>query len=291
MCAPRTSGQMPTCNNCHTCNDQWEDIINELENKIVNLNSLMGNFTFNASEISVYNKVIEELKNKLADIENILKNNSLTAQEVDSLRTKHNSFKILLEDLTLKTDNLAEVVANNTQRLQDDNDELTKLELRMAALKKNSKGFKENITDLVEGNIAGGFNSTLESQRRSREAQKLVNVSDEILINAKKIHRMIRNKIIKPKTGKSFEKLDKDNNKLLDNLTESISKLELKLNVLNLLLCGSKDNATCGCDNIGCSSCSCNGTRNMVDLTFTDAKQALEVTKEKKGIFYNLRFL
>ncbi|XP_002168125.3 laminin subunit beta-1 isoform X1 [Hydra vulgaris] len=282
MCAPRTSGKMPTCSNCHTCNDQWEDIINELEIKILNLKRLIGNVTFNASEISSYNQDIEELNDRLIDIENYMKNISLTAQEVDALRTKHTAFKLLLDGLALKADNLSVVVANNTQRLQYDNIELDMLELRMGSLKKDAKDFRENVTTLQEGNIEGGFNSTLDSQRRSREAQQLINVTDDIISKSKVTRRKIKNTIISPKNDKSFEKLDKDNNKLLDNLTEYISLLELKLKALNAILCGSKENTSCGCDRISCISCNCDGLRNMVDIAFTDAKQAAFVTEEKK---------
>ena len=79
---------MPKCENCHTCNDQWEDIVTELEKKITYLIKLKGNFTFNVSEIELYSKEIQKLKDNLKMIEEGMENKRVKGDDVDDLRRK-----------------------------------------------------------------------------------------------------------------------------------------------------------------------------------------------------------
>ena len=79
---------MPKCENCHTCNDQWEDIVSELEKKITYLIKLKGNFTFNVSEIELYSKEIQKLKDNLKMIEEGMENKRVKGDDVDDLRRK-----------------------------------------------------------------------------------------------------------------------------------------------------------------------------------------------------------
>ena len=58
MCAPRTAGVMPTCDNCHTCNDQWEDIVISLEKNITNMMEISANMTLDPSGVNLYKKEV-----------------------------------------------------------------------------------------------------------------------------------------------------------------------------------------------------------------------------------------
>ena len=79
---------MPKCENCHTCNDQWEDIVSDLEKNITFLIKLKGNFTFNASEIELYSKEIQKLKDNLKMIEEGMENKRVKGDDVDEIRRK-----------------------------------------------------------------------------------------------------------------------------------------------------------------------------------------------------------
>jgi hypothetical protein len=81
---------MPKCENCHTCNDQWEDIVSDLEKNITFLINLKGNFTFNASEIELYTKEIQNLKDNLKMIEEGMENRRVKGDDVDEIRRKVN---------------------------------------------------------------------------------------------------------------------------------------------------------------------------------------------------------
>ena len=79
---------MPKCENCHTCNDQWEDIVSDLEKNITFLINLKGNFTFNASEIELYTKEIQNLKDNLKMIEEGMESRRVKGDDVDDIRRK-----------------------------------------------------------------------------------------------------------------------------------------------------------------------------------------------------------
>lgn len=283
MCAPRTSDVMPKCENCHACNDQWEDIVKTLEEKVKNLIRLRGNFTFNASEIALYTKEIQELKTHLKTIEAMFGNRSVEAGEVDDVRRRLQQFRNELMDLDKEADKYVEIVRNTAIRNKNANDELDKLDIRAAKLKNNTLEFKTNVTEVIESNIGGALNSTRDSLRRSREAQKVVDNSEQKIKDSKKLRRQIKKEIIM--STPSFEELDNNNNELVDNLTSRVSDLELKLKELNELLCG--DAGTCGgCTAAGCETCgaslNCTGIKQLANMALEKAGEAKSTLLQKK---------
>lgn len=284
MCAPRTAGIMPKCENCHTCNDQWEDIVSALEKNITFLIKLRGNFTFNASEIELYTKEIQNLKDNLKMIEDGMDNRQVKAGDVDELRRKVGDLRKELAKLDAEADKYVVVVKDTERRNKNANDELDNLDIRYYKLNLEARNFKNNVTKMIESNIGGALNSTRESQRRSREAQKSVNDSEEKLKQSKKFRKKIKKEIIMG--DPDFKELDKENNELVDQLTKRIDDLEKELKELNKMLCGGSDGCG-GCTASGCETCggsgNCTGAKNMAEKALKKANDAKEKLMKKKA--------
>ena len=285
MCAPRTSGIMPKCENCHTCNDQWEDIVNELEKNVTNLMKFKGNFTYNSTEISLYSKEIEELNRLLKMIEDMMSNRLVDGDEVDKLREKVIKLRGELMEQSDIADKYTGQVADVSIRTMNANDELDNLDLMFKILRNETEKLKVNITNIVESDVGGALNSTRESYRRSNESKKSIEESNEIVKSSKKLRKKIKKEVILG--DPTFEELDNENNVLLNNLTSKVNSLEDTLKELNKMLCGGS-NECGGCTSSGCATCGaagdvCTGVKQQATQALDKANEAKRKLMEKKG--------
>jgi len=188
------------------------------------------------------------------------------------------------------------VVQQTEKRNKNANDELDNLDIRFYKLKVKAENFKTNVTKLIESNIGGALNSTRDSLKRSRNAQKSVDDSEEKLKQSKKLRKKIKKEIIMGEP--EFEVLDKENNELVDNLTKSIDNLESELKELNKMLCGGSEE--CGsCTADGCNTCggsniessgNCTGAKNLAANALKIATEAKEKLLKKKGQLLRFNF-
>lgn len=101
-----------------------------------------------------------------------------------------------LVKLDAEADKYVTMVTETEGRTTSANDELDNLDIRFYKLKVKAESFKRNVTKLVESNIGGALNSTRDSLRRSRAAQKSVNGSEEKVKQSKKLRKKIKREIV-----------------------------------------------------------------------------------------------
>ena len=287
MCAPQTAGVMPKCEQCHGCNDQWESIVNEMEKNITNLLTLKGNLTLNVSEIQAYTVEIKDLKRRLSRLEDDLETQAVNSTEVNELRQKVIDFMKALEQMDAEGNRLMITVRNTIERNDKGGKILDGLEKRMEDLKTEAEIVKKNITKLIESDISGALNSSLESQQKSRKAQQIVSQSVEIVKESKQFRKKIKKEI---RNGDpTFEALDNENNDLIKNVIVRFDNLELLLQELNKVLCGG---VGCGkCTHLGCDYCgvnadgnsSCTGLENLAKTSLIKATEAKQKVIKKLG--------
>lgn len=282
-CAARTAGIMPKCKSCHVCNDQWEDIVSTLEKKIVHMLKLGGNKTFNASGLTLYNTEVKELKEMLKEIEEGFRAHRVDPAKIRTLITDMHTYRTKLEGLRTKVKDYVDVVKNTTQRDTDANVELDNLKLNLDKIQKRAKEFKTNVTKIIEGNIGGALNSTLDSLRRSKAAQVVVDGSKDTVKESKKMRKKMKKEVINGNGGLPFEAIDENNNKIIGQLSIDATDLEKKLKELNELLCGKNCG---GCNNTSCSSCgkgaNCNGVKKLANNALETATKAKKLLEKKQ---------
>ena len=287
MCAPQTAGVMPKCEQCHGCNDQWESIVNELEKNITNLLTLKGNLTLNISEIQAYTLEIKDLKRRLSRLEDDLEAQTVNSTSVNELRQKVIDFMKALKQLDAEANRLKKAVRSTIERNDKGDDMLDGLEKRVQDLKTEAEIVKKNITKLIESDISGALNSSLESRQKSRKAQQIVDKSVEIVKGSKQFRKKIKKEI---RNGvPTFEALDSENNKLIKNVTVRFNNLEPLLKELNKVLCGG---VSCGkCTHLSCDTCgvnvdgnsSCTGVKNLAKTSLIKADEAKQKVMKKLG--------
>ena len=287
MCAPQTAGVMPKCEQCHGCNDQWESIVNEFEKNITNFLILKGKLTLNVSEIQGYTLEIRDLKRKLSMLEDDLEAQTVNSTRVNELRQKVIDLMKELKQLDAEVNRLMKTVTSTIERNGKGDEILDGLEKRMQDLKTEAEIVKKNITKLIESDISGALNSSLESWRKSRKAQQIVDKSVEIVKESKQFRKKIKKEI---RNGvPTFQALDSENNELIKNITERFDNLEELLQELNKVLCGG---VGCGnCTHLGCDTCgvtgdgnsSCTGVKNLATTSLIKADEAKQMVMKKLG--------
>ena len=297
MCAPRTSGMMPQCEDCHPCNDDWQDIVTELEKNVTRLVSMGGiNITVNASSIKAYVKEIQALKDRLVDVEKMLKNSSLSADEVNDLREKVVAYRKSLADIDAQAEQLIPDVAQTQKSLDDKNKQLDGFDLRFKKLKKDIDDIAANISKIILSDIGGALDSIRESDKKSKEAFEKADTSAD-LKKAKKEMRKIKREVIKPKKDISFEDMNTNNELRVAELKEKIANLTAEIKQLNEMLCGKAGDAegdfgdsVCGGCVGGVQACAvcgndpkCGGAKNEAEEANEKAQDAKTAIEEKKG--------
>lgn len=107
----------------------------------------------------------------------MVRQNRVTPEEIVKFLNQTQQFRNKLDDLKSQVNGHSKVVQNTTARNDNANKELDILDLSIKAIQKRAKEFKTNVTKIIEGNIGGALNSTLESLRRSRAAKEVVDDS------------------------------------------------------------------------------------------------------------------
>ena len=140
-----------------------------------------------------------------------------------------------------------------------------------------------NMTDIAYGDVAYAYNVTLQSQVRSKAAQKIAEQGVKSLNDSMKIRRSMEKEVVNaiPK----FLDLHSSNQDKLRNLTKSLSDLKKKLEQNNRILCGNETN--CGaCSTTNCSMCggaNCTGVKDLAKLALERARKAEEATRKKES--------
>ena len=140
------------------------------------------------------------------------------------------------------------------------------------------------MTDIAYGDVAYAYNVTLQSQKRSMEAQAVVDKAVKTLNKSMHSRKMMQKDVIS--ANPSFDNLHVSNQWMLGNLTSKLTDLEAMLNRTNRMLCGAKRSCG-GCKPTGCDMCggaNCTGVKNLATTALMKARQAEEAMREKEGL-------
>lgn len=274
MCAPRTSGVMPTCKDCHPCNTAWENIITGIEK---NITSLIGNDT-SAGTITNYIAEVSKLRKLMKELEDMLNSGKVAKDDVDQVRERTDELRGAMKELQDRTDKFNARVKKTKDRTDAAVKVLDQFDQKTTDLKTKLDVLTKNATNVVNSNVAGALNSTLESNKRSKAALKVVKThvpdnkdkqGDTTLEKSKSKRRPIKKEFDLGKTEPStrpFDDITAENEQLVKKLTNVVDNIEGELKRLNGKLCGTKsDGSSCGgCTTINCDMCG-EGCTDLVD--------------------------
>lgn len=278
-------GRPPNCESCGECFDQWDEIVRGLKDKTQALLDRVK-LLLEIGTTGPYAKEFTEIESKLDRIKYILDNQKLNEDAILDLKNQLEELAKLLKQLekTLTEYEIeADSITNRTIAVQDALREFDKLGYRLTLL---IDQLRENATLFQEANVDGAHKIILESQNRSREAEKTVRDLKPLSQDQEQKHRLIENMMIS--TAIRYNATNLQNEAILATLARQIFELESNVPGINKLVCASTSTVNecdqlCGgslCNKCGGLSCS-EGATTKASNALNLAQQAMELLIQK----------
>lgn len=174
---------------------------------------------------------------------------------------------------------------NTTSRVETANNRIAAIKDRVDQLKKQAEKLKEEATNIKEEDVEGAYNSTLDSYRRSQEAQDQVDRTSGIVRQSQSLREKVDDLIDNGQD--TFNKEFEDNEIKLRELDQVAKEQDGKITGLNEKVCdGHGDPCDSLCGGAGCGKCgglSCdNGAVSRADNALKYSKEASETLKDKE---------
>ena len=284
-CARGYRGRFPNCESCGECFEQWDAIIQALKNQTQALLDRVR-LLLEIGTTGAYAKEFTEIENKLDRIKHILDSQKLDEAAIMDLKRQIEELGNLLRGLekTLtEYEREAEWTTNRTIAVQDALRDFDNLSNRLTLL---IDGLRENATQFQEANVDGAYAIILDSQNRSREAEKRVRDLKPLMLEQESKRRQTDNMLTSMAARYNSSSLQ--NEAILAALARQIYELEMGVPGINQLVCASSSTvstcdqmcggALCGkCGGLSCSEAATTKASNALDL----AQQAIELLNSK----------
>lgn len=284
-CARGQFGRYPNCEPCGECFDQWDEIIRGLKNQTQALLDKVR-LLLKIGTPGAYAKEFTDIENKLDRIKYILDNQKLNEDAIRFLKKQLEDLANLLKSLekTLTAyEKEAESTVNRTIAVQEALREYGRTADRLNLL---IDGLRENATQFQEANVDGAYAIILDSQNRSRLAEKLVRDLKPLMLEQEQKRRATENML--SSTASRYNSSSLQNEAMLAAFARQILELENNVPGINQLVCASTSTVNscdqlCGgalcnkCGGISCAEGATTKAINALDL----AKQAMELLNQK----------
>lgn len=276
-CARGYHGRFPTCESCGECWDYWNKLISALKDQTqglldrVRLLLKIGTTGANTEEFN-------EIESKLNRIKDILDGQKLNEADIRDLAKQVDELAKRLKELEKTLANYereADDISNRTMIVQNALRDYDKIIERPTLL---IEGLLENATLLQEANVDGAHKIILDSQNRSREAEKMVKDLKPLMLEQEQLRRTTD--YMFASTTSRFNSTSLQNEAILAALARQIYELEQGVPGINQLVCASTSTVD-KCDQL-CGGALCNkcGGLSCSEGATTKASNALELAQQ-----------
>ncbi|XP_042867621.1 laminin subunit beta-1-like isoform X3 [Penaeus japonicus] len=284
-CARGFTGRAPYCQTCGECFDNWDLVLNDLQERTEALIAAAGQIK-QTGATGAYSHEFESMEEKIKDVQNILLTANLTSQNLASLSGLISELTDNLTVAASELQGLEQGVDNTTQRISLATNALADLRLQAEELKNQAGDLKEKATKLQEANVEGALNLTRVAGERSRAAQEKVELTQVIVGESRRSRRRTENLLLH--VGDRFNRTQIENEQNIVEMTDLLDEMYRGIPDLNEQVCDRRgDPCDTYCGGAGCGKCgglSCNnGLVNTAELALKFADDAEEMLKKKEA--------
>lgn len=278
-CDRGTTGSLPYCVPCGECFDNWDTIISELKEETDILVTEGSNIKVSGAP-GAFGKEFKDMEDKLDEVRRIIAGTNVTTEDLDSMKEKLNQIRKNLTDSGNELDTVENDMADTTTRIETANNRIDGIKGRVDALKQTAERLRANATGIRELDVAGAYNSTKESQRRSAAAQAKVDRTDRIIRDSEYIRNQVDDLISNRQD--EFDRQFRENEQSARDVDNQLNRLDDKIVDLNEMVCDKRgDPCDSRCGGAGCGQC---GGLTCGEGAVTRANNALEFAKEADKI-------
>lgn len=284
-CARGYHGRFPNCEPCGECFDQWNAQVQALQNETQALLDKVK-LLLEIGTMGAYAHEFTEIANKLDRIQAILDAQRLDEDTIRDVKRQLEELNKLLASLQKQIGEFeldADRTNNRTIAVQD---ALRDLDAMFDRLTIMIDSLRENATQFETWNVDGAYKIILDSQNRSREAEKRVMELRPLLLDEEQKRRVTENMFAS--TASRYNSSSLQNEAMLAMLARQITELENNVPSINQVVCASSSTVNncdqlCGgalcnkCGGLSCSESAVTKANNALDL----AMQATELLNRK----------
>ena len=245
-------------------------------------------FSLYSGSINAYDFELKVLEDKLERVEEILKNQVTTENDTKAIEEQLVSVNTQLQNIQEKVERLDKEINSTEMRTEEAGIEIGLLRERLAKLLRNGTQLQSDVEKILRSDIRGAFDEILKNQMKSREAERKVNDSQEIIDIVKEQRNKTEMLLAGPP---SFSEKYKENNSTFFDISEKIRELLEQVDLLNGIVCGTPSSKCGGCGVLNCSSCGgpdCNGSMALAAEALKRAKEAEEAQRIREGQYFNI---
>ncbi|ESO91420.1 hypothetical protein LOTGIDRAFT_209765 [Lottia gigantea] len=274
-CARGTTGELPYCVPCGECFDNWDRIIRVLRDQTASLVETASNIQ-STGAIKAFDTEFKQMQSNINEIQSIISSSNLTQVDVRDIETMLDYIRRNLTENSKSINNVDEELSNTTARVQIGNTRIGVLKQQVADLKDLAERLRANATDIQARDVEGALNITREAERRSQDAQRLVDSTSPLLTDSERTRRRVEDLI--SQNGAQFDDKLKRNKAELDKLDNKVTDLGGRIANINNMVCGKPgDPCDVFCGGGGCNKC---GGSNCGDGAVTKAESALDLANQ-----------
>lgn len=284
-CARGYHGRFPNCESCGECWEYWDKLVRDLKNQTQALLDRVK-LLLEIGTTGAYAKEFNEIEDKLNRIKNILDNVKLDEEAIRDLAKQISELDKLLKELGETLNKYEKEASDTTNRTQAVLDALREYDRMYERLTFLIDELRENATLFQEANVDGAYAIILDSQNRSREAEKMVRDLKPMMLEQEQLRRATDLQLAS--TASRYNSTSLQNEAILAALARQIYELEQGIPGVNQLVCASSstvDNCDqlCGgalcnkCGGLSCSEGATTKASNALDL----AQQAWDLLNQK----------
>ncbi|XP_077998074.1 laminin subunit beta-1-like [Glandiceps talaboti] len=264
-CDRGTTGDLPNCEPCGECFEDWDDIIDDLKNQTDNEIRRARNIQHTGAP-GAYDDEFLEMEMKLDKIKKLLTAPNVTEEDVTELQEDLDKIKDDLDGYEKQLDDIEDDLGDVDKRVPNANDELDKLEDAANNLAQRAKELEDNVTDIRLSDVGEAFNSIKESQNKSQMAQDKADNTGDIVDESEEVRDQLE-KILRDRQG-DLDQKHRENEDALNDIDNQLAGLEAKLKDVNEMVCGQPGDSCGACGGAGCGQCGglgCGGAAPTAD--------------------------
>ncbi|XP_033647467.1 laminin subunit beta-1-like [Asterias rubens] len=282
-CAYGTTGEVPNCEPCGECFDDWDAIIEDLRRQTKELIARANNITVILPP-SLYEEEFKRINMKLSEVQDLLTGPSVTMDDLNTLLDNIAQIRADLEDYDKKLDTVDKDLQDTQVENFQATEELKRLQREAQALEEEAERLKAAVVNYTDGNIEGANKSIHESRIKSQAAQDKVDGAVGLVDQSEGIRAEVES-IIRQRERDLAQKQQQYQDEL-QQVDNQLTGLEARLGELNQQVCGgSGETCNAGCGGAGCGYCGglgCSGSISVSDEALNRASQANDRFMQKK---------
>lgn len=275
QCARGYFGSAPQCSPCGECFDNWDIILNGLEEQTERVIQAASEIK-RTGATGAYTQEFETMERKLNDVRQYLQNTTRSSLDLTQIDKLVDDLRSALMFSTNNLSSVGKLIENTTQRIYLSNLALADLRNKANLLKQTAMSLKDNATRLQESNVEGALNLTRDAAESSKRTHEKSAETQALVTDAER--QCKRTEALVGRTATQFAQAQEDIDRQLRQLDRNMTQLESEIPDLNNQICSRRgDPCDALCGGAGCGHC---GGLPCEDGAVSKAENALGFAQE-----------